>query len=57
MALYSMKNICEGSFFERSQLSLNKSLLLLHHWAKQFAVKDAADDADIHKNSACDVIE
>ena len=41
--------------FEREALPLNKWLLLLHYWSREFPAKDAADDADIHKNTACDV--
>ena len=49
----STKSIRAGSF--KSRLPLKKWLLLFYYWSKQFPAKDAADDADIHKNSACDV--
>lgn len=48
------KSIREGSFFSKSRLALQKWLLLLHYWSKEFPVKDAADDAEVHKNTACD---
>ena len=49
------KSIRDGSFFSKSRLPLQKWLLLLHYWSKEFPVKDAADDADTQKNTACDV--
>ena len=49
------KSIREGSFFSKSRLPLQKWLLLMHYWSKEFPVKDAADDANIHKNTACGV--
>ena len=53
--LCKSKSIRAGSFFDKSRLPLKKWLLLFHYWSKQFPAKDAADNADIHKNSACDV--
>ena len=49
------KSIREGSFFTKSRLSLQKWLILLFYWARQFPVKDAGKDAEVHKNTACDV--
>ena len=49
------KSIREGSFFSKSRLPLSKWLLLVHFWSKEFPVKDATDDADVHKNTAGDV--
>ena len=49
------KSIREGSFFEKSRLPLNKWVLMIHYWSKQFPAKDASDDADVCKNTACDV--
>jgi hypothetical protein len=49
------KSIREGSFFSKSRLPLHKWLLVLHCWSKEFPVKDAADDAEIHKNTECDI--
>ena len=45
----------EGSFFTKSRLPLKKWLLLLHYWARQFPVKDAAEDAEVNKSTACDI--
>ena len=49
------KSIREGSFFTKSRLSLQKWLILLLYWAREFPVKDAGQDAEVHKNTACDV--
>ena len=49
------KSIREGSFFTKSRLPLKKWLLLLHYWARQFPVKDAAEDAEVNKSTACDI--
>ena len=49
------KSIREGSFFSKSRLPLQKWLLLIHYWSKEFPVKYAADDTEIHKNTACDM--
>ena len=49
------KSIREGSFFTKSRLPLKKWLLLLHYWARQFPVKDAAEDAEVNKSTACNI--
>ena len=49
------KSIREGSFFSKSRLPLEKWLLLIHYWSQEFPVKHAAYDADIDKNTACNV--
>ena len=49
------RSIREGSFFTKSRLSLQKWTILLLYWARQFPVKDAGQDAEVHKNTACDV--
>ena len=49
------KSIREGSFFSKSRLSLQKWLLLIHFWMKEYPVKDAASDVEVDKNTAIDV--
>ena len=49
------KSIREGSFFTKSRLSLQKWLILLLYWVREFPVKDVGQDAKVHKNTACDV--
>ena len=49
------KSIRAGSFFSKSRLPLQKWLLLLHFWVKEYPVTDAATDIEVDKNTACDV--
>ena len=42
-------------FFSKSRLSLQKWLLLIHFWLREYPVKDAASDIEVDKNTACDV--
>ena len=44
-----------GKFFSKSRLSLQKWLLLIHFWLREYPVKDAASDIEVDKNTACDV--
>ena len=50
------KSIRHGSFFSKSRLPLQKWLLLLYLWARDYPVKDVAQEAEIDKNVACDVM-
>ena len=47
--------IRQGSFFERSKLTLQKWLLLMHWWAKQYPVKDAAAEIGVSLATAIQV--
>ena len=49
------KSIREGSFFTKSRLTLQKWLLLIHFWVKQYPVTDIAVDVEIDKNVGCAV--
>ena len=49
------KSIREGSFFTKSRLTLQKWLLLIHFWVKQYPVTDVAVEVEIDKNVACAV--
>ena len=49
------KSIREGSFFTKSRLTLQKWLLLIHFWVKQYPVTDVAVDVEIDKNVGCAV--
>ena len=49
------KSVREGSFFSKSRLTLQKWLLLLLFWVKEYPVTDAAIDIEVDKNTACDV--
>ena len=50
------KSIREGSFFAKSRLPLQKWLLLIYLWARDYPVKDVAQEAEIDKNVACDIL-
>jgi len=47
--------IRKGSFFEKSKLPLQKWLLLMHWWARQYPVKDAADEIGVSRVTAVQV--
>ena len=49
------KSIHEGSFFTKSRMPLKKWLLLLHCWVRQYPAKDAAEEAEVDPNTACDI--
>ena len=42
----STMSIRRGSFFERSKLTLQKWLLLMHWWAKEYPVTNAAEEVE-----------
>lgn len=44
--------IREGSFFKGSHLTLQKWLLLMYWWARQYPVTDAAEEAKVEPNTA-----
>ena len=50
------KSIREGSFFTKSRLTLRQWVLLVYLWARDYPVKHVAEEAEIDKNVACDVM-
>ena len=46
-----------GSFFSKSKLPLQKWLLALLWWAREFPVTDFADEAEISEHTACDIYQ
>ena len=42
-------------FFTKSRMPLKKWLLLLHCWVRQYPAKDAAEEAEVDPNTACDI--
>ena len=48
----SIKN---GSFFTKSRLPLQKWLVAIHWWSRQYPVTDLAEEAQISKGSAIDI--
>ena len=51
------KSIRSGSFFEKSHITLQKWLLLLHLWAREYPVTSVAEDIGIDSSTACDVYQ
>jgi hypothetical protein len=49
--------IRKGSFFEKSKLTLQKWLLLIHFWSRQLPVTDAVLQLEIHKETAINVYQ
>ena len=49
------KSIRKGSFFEKSKLTLQEWLMLIYWWARQYPAKDAAEEAEVDKNTSCTV--
>ena len=47
----------QGSFFSKSHLTLQKSVMIIHFWSKQNPVGDTAESVDIGKNTAVDVYQ
>ena len=45
----------EESFFTKSRMPLKKWLLLLYCWVCQYPAKDAAEEAEVDPNTACDI--
>ena len=52
-----VKSIRDGSFFSKSKLPLQKWLLTLLWWAREFSVTDFADEAEISEHTACDIYQ
>lgn len=48
-------SIREGSFFEKSRLPLQKWLILIYWWARQYPVSDAQEEANVSNTSAIQV--
>ena len=49
------KTIRKDSFFAKSKMTLQEWLILLYWWARQYPSKDASEEAEVDKNTACDV--
>ena len=49
------KTIRKDSFFAKSKMTLQEWLILIYWWARQYPAKDAAQEAEVDKNTSCDV--
>jgi hypothetical protein len=45
-------SIRNWSFFSKSKITLQKWLLLMHWWSRQYSVKDAAEEAGVSEPTA-----
>ena len=50
-------SIRDKSFFAKSKLTLQKWLVLLYWWARQYPVTDAAEEAKVEDNTAVAVYQ
>ena len=50
------KSIRHGSFFSRSKLSLQKWMILLLWWSREYPVIDASKEAEVKEDTACDIL-
>lgn len=53
----SRKSIRDGSFFAKSRLTLQKWLVLMYFWAREYPVGDAAEEAQVQQKTAIDVYQ
>ena len=51
------KTVRENSFFKNSRLSLQKWLLLMHYWARNYPVTDSAEEMKVDAGTAVDVFQ
>lgn len=49
----TQRNIRHGNFFSKPKLPLQKWLLMLYMWAREYPVTDAAQEADIRLREMC----
>ena len=54
---YAHKTIRDGSFFSKSRLTLQKWLLMMYLWARQYLVTDAMEEADVDRRTAIDIYQ
>ena len=47
----------DGTFFSESRLSLQKWVILMHWWARQYPVTDAAEEAEVTESTASQVYQ
>ena len=49
------KSIRDGSFFSKSKLTLQKWMLAILWWSREYPVTDMAMEVEITERSACDI--
>ena len=51
------KTVWEGSFFAKSRLTLQKWLLLMYFWEREYPVSDTAEEAEVQEKTAIDIYQ
>ena len=51
------KSIREGSFFSKSKINLQKWLLIIYMWAREYPVTDVSEEAEVHIETAIDIFQ
>ena len=49
--------ICKLTFFQRTRITLQKLLILIYWWVREYAVTDAMEEAEVSKHVAIDVYQ
>ena len=54
---YTRKSIRQNSFFAKSRLPLQKWVLLIYFWVRQYPVTDAHEEAEVGEHTAIDIYQ
>ena len=54
---YTRKSIWYNSFFAKSRLPLNKWVLLIYFWVRQYPVTDAHEEAEVGEHTAINIYQ
>ena len=54
---HTLKTIRDGNFFSKSRMTLQKWLLMMYLWARQYPVTDAMEEADVDRRTAIDIYQ
>ena len=46
-----------GTFFEQSRLQLRQWIVLMYWWAREYPVKDAAEEAEVDEKTAIQIYQ
>ena len=50
-------SLSDGSFFSKSKLSLQKLAILMYWWVTQYAVANAAEEAEVTETTVCQIYQ
>ena len=54
---YTRKSIRKDSFFDKSRLPLQRWVILMYMWVRQYPVTDACEEAEVGERTAIDVYQ